>query len=104
MDGERAGIDVADRVDQAHHPPGTAQVQSRQGLPVAGQVEERVTSKNTLPPADQPVIKRALLVSTRMQFVPDVSAPPGRTQPGEPQLRPVLVSQGRELIQLADVL
>ena len=30
MDGERAGIHVADRVDQAHHPPGAAHVQAGQ--------------------------------------------------------------------------
>src|SRR6478609_3706498 len=45
MDGERAGVDVANRVDQAYHPAGAAQVQpgQRTGLAEARQVEERVS-------------------------------------------------------------
>ena len=31
MDGERAGVHVADGVDQAHHPAGSAHVQAGQG-------------------------------------------------------------------------
>ena len=40
VDRERAGVDVADRIDQADDPPGAAQVQARQRLAVGGEVEE----------------------------------------------------------------
>src|SRR5262249_39920289 len=39
VDGERAGVHVADRVDQTHHPACAAEVQTRQRLPERGQVE-----------------------------------------------------------------
>src|SRR5690606_4974756 len=48
VDHERAGVHVADRVDQTHHPSGAAQVQSRQCLARATervQMEERVTGQ-----------------------------------------------------------
>src|SRR5699024_8093496 len=50
VDGEGAGVDVADRVDQAHHTPGTAQVEPGKGalrLPLTegGQVEEAVAGE-----------------------------------------------------------
>ena len=48
VDGERAGVDVADGVDQAHHPAGAAQVQpgQRAGLAEPRQVEERVAGEH----------------------------------------------------------
>ena len=46
MDRERARVDVADRVDQAHDPPRAAQVQPRQRLAVGRQVEERVAGQH----------------------------------------------------------
>src|SRR5689334_5143942 len=42
MDGERAGVDVAHRVDQAHHPAGAAHAEAGQRTTVAVQVEEGV--------------------------------------------------------------
>src|SRR5437764_1298158 len=38
VDRERARVDVAHRVDQAHHATGPAQVQARQRVAVSGQV------------------------------------------------------------------
>ena len=78
MDGEGAGIDVTHRVDQAHHPAGAAEVQSGQGLAVAGQMEERVAGEHLLPVDHQPVVKDALLSSGGMELVPHVGPPTRR--------------------------
>ena len=61
VDRERAGVHVADRVDQAHHPPRAAQVQPGQRLPVGREVEERVAGQHALAARDQPVVELALL-------------------------------------------
>src|SRR5699024_12830562 len=64
VDGERAGVDVTERVDQAHHAPGPAQVQARQRalalLAESRQVEERVAGEHVLTVGDQPVVELAL--------------------------------------------
>ena len=62
VDRERAGVDVADRVDQAHHTSGTAQVQTRQRTRPArpterGQMKERVTCQHVVPVCDKPFIE-----------------------------------------------
>ncbi len=105
MDGERAGVDVADRVDQAHHPARAAQVQpgQRARLAEAGQVEERVAGQHPLAVGDQPVVELDLLVGGRMQLVPDVGAAAGRPQPGDAQRRAVSVGQRLEFVELVDV-
>ena len=46
VDHERARIHVSDRIDQAHHAPGSAQVQPGQRRSVAAQVEERVSGEH----------------------------------------------------------
>ena len=104
VDRERAGVDVADRVDQAHHPPGPAQVEPRQRLAVGGEVEERVAGQDAVAARDQPVVQLALLRGGRVQLVPHVRAAPGRPQPGDPQLGAELVGDRLELVELVDVL
>ncbi len=103
VDGERAGVDVPDRIDQADHPAGTAQVQPGQRLAVGGQVEEGVTGEHLLAMGYEPVVEPTLLAGGGMQVVPDVGAAAGRTQPGQPQLGAVPVGDGLELVELADV-
>ena len=77
MDGEGAGVDVADRIDQAHHPPGAAQVQPRQRAVAAvadAQVEERVTGEHAVTVRDEPVVEFALLRGGGVQLVPHIRA------------------------------
>src|ERR1700748_515552 len=62
VDGERARVDVADRIDQADHAAGAAQVQAGQRVAVGGQVEERVAGQHLLAAGAQPVVEIALLV------------------------------------------
>src|SRR5258706_14831001 len=76
VNGERAGVHVADRVDQADHPPCPAHVETGQALAVPGKVEERVTGQHVLAAGDQPVVQLALLSGRRVQLVPDVRAAP----------------------------
>ena len=81
MDRERAGVDVADRVDQAHHAPRAAQVQAGKRLAVGGEVEERVAGQDVLAVRQQPVVDVALLLLGRVEFVPHVgAAPDGRSR------------------------
>ena len=103
VDGERAGVHVADRVDQAHHPTGAAQVQAGQRLAVGGQVEERVAGEDVLAVGDQPVVELALLRRRGVQLVPDVGAAARRPQPGEAQRWRRTVGDRLELVELADV-
>ena len=81
MDGERARVDVADRVDEAHHPPGAAEVEAGERVAVGRQVEERVAGEHVLAVGEQPVVQLALLRRRRVQLVPDVgAAPDGRSR------------------------
>ena len=84
VDGEGAGVDVADRVDQAHDPSGAAEVQARQRFAVAGEVEERVPGQHALAVGEQPVVELPLLRRRRMQLVPRVGASPRGSQPRQP--------------------
>ena len=61
MDHERAGVDVADRVDEAHHPAGAAHVQPGQRLAEGVQVEERVAGEHVVAVGQQPPVDLALL-------------------------------------------
>src|SRR5688500_1263626 len=56
---ERACVDVTDRVDEAHHPAGTAEVQPGQRLTQRGQMEERIAGEHRRA-AEQPVVQLAL--------------------------------------------
>lgn len=103
MDREGARVHVPDRVDQAHHPAGAAQVEAGQCLTVGGQVEERVTGQHRLAVCQQPVVQQALLLPGRAQVVPDIGAAAGRAQPGEPQLGAVAVGECLEGVHLGDV-
>ena len=103
MDRERARVHVADRVDQAHHPSGPAQVEPGQGLAVAGEVEERVAGQHLVAVRDQPVVQLALLLGGDVQFVPHIGAASGRAQPGDPQLRVVALRDRLERVELPDV-
>src|SRR5258705_11836044 len=87
MDRERAGVNVADRVDEAHHTTGAAQVQpgERTGRAQARQVEEGVAGEHPVTLGHQPVVELHLLLGGGVEFVPHFGAAPGRTQPGDPQ-------------------
>ena len=104
VDRERARVDLTHRVDQAHDPSGTAQVQPRQRLAERGEVEERVTGQDVLTVGHQPVVEDALLLGQRVQLVPHVRATARGPQPGQAQRRAVLVRQGLELVELGHVL
>ena len=103
MDGERAGVDVAHRVDQAHHPPGAAHAEAGQRTAVGAEVEEGVAGEHLLAAGHQPVVELALLSRGGMQIMPHVRAPAGWAQPGEPQLGAVAIGDRLELVELADV-
>ena len=103
MDHERAGVHVADRVDQAHDPPGTAQVEPGQRLAERVEVEERIAGEHVVAVGEQPAVDLALLLVGGMQLVPRVGAAPRRPQPGDAQLRPVRVGELLELVELVDV-
>ena len=104
VDRERAGVDVADRVDQADDPTGAAEVEPGQRLAVGGEVEERVAGEDLLAVLEQPLVERALLLGGRVQLVPDVGAAARGAQPGDPQLGAVAVGDRLELVELAGVL
>jgi hypothetical protein len=104
VDRERAGVDVADRVDQAHHPSRPAQVQARQRVAERREVEERVAGQDLLATGRQPLVELALLARRRVQLVPDVRAAARRPQPRDPQLRAVRVRDRLERVELTDVL
>jgi hypothetical protein len=78
MDGERAGVHVADRVDQTHDPAGAAQVEARQLLSERGQMEEGVPGQHLVASFDQPVVEDLLLRWKRVQLVPHVGPATGR--------------------------
>lgn len=103
VDGERAGVDVADRIDEAHDSAGPAHVEPGQFRAEARQVEERVPGEHFLACPDQPFVQVPLLCLGWVQFVPHVGTPPGRPEPGQPQRRAVLVGDAFELVQLAHV-
>src|SRR5690606_28604001 len=104
VDGERAGVDVADRVDQAHNAARTAQIQpGKRGRAQRVEVEERVAGQHVLTVAQQPLVQLSLLLLGRVQLVPDVRATSGRPQPGDAQLGIEVVGDAFELVELVDV-
>ena len=103
MDGEGAGVDIAHRIDQAHHPAGSAQVETRKGVAVGGQVEEGVTGQHVFTMGHQPVVELALLGGRRMQLIPYIGTPARGPQAGEAELGPVAVGDGLEGVELGDV-
>src|SRR6056297_3351183 len=108
VDHERTGVDVADRVDEAHHTAGTTHVEPRQR---AGsvldadriEVEERVAGEHVVAVREQPLVDLTLLGVGGMQFVPGVGATTRWTQPRDAQLGAVGVGQSLELVELVDV-
>ena len=74
VDDEGAGVDVADRVDQAHHPPGPAEVQPVERLAEGREVEEGVAGQHA-GALQQPVVERALLRRRRVQRRPRCRRP-----------------------------
>ena len=103
MDDERAGVHVADRVDQAHDPPGAAHVETGQRLTERVEVEERVAGEHVVAVGEQPAVDLALLLVRRMQVVPRVGTTARRAQAGDAQLRAVRVGERLELVELIDV-
>jgi hypothetical protein len=104
VDRERARVDVADGIDQAHHAARPAEVQPRQRVPVGRQVEERVPGQHLLAAGHQPVVELPLLPGRRVQVIPHVRAAARWPQPGQPQLRAEPVGDRLEIVQLSDVL
>ena len=104
VDHERARVHIADRIDQAHHPPRAAKVQSGQRGAVAAEVKERVTGQHILAVGQQPLVQLALLRRGGVKAIPHLSATPGRPQPREPQLRAEPVGQLLESAELGHVL
>ena len=103
MDGERARVDAAHRVDEAHHPAGAAQVETGQGVAEGRQVEEGVAGQDRLAVVEEPVVEALLLVGRGMQLVPDVRAASGGTQAGEAELGAQAVGHRQVLVELVDV-
>ncbi len=63
VDHERAGVDVADRVDQADDPTGTTHVEPGQWLFAERvEVEERVAGEHVVAVGEQPVVEIDLLL------------------------------------------
>ena len=77
VDRERAGVDVADRVDQADHAAGAAEVEAGQGLAERGEVEERVAGEH--------VVARAPSASRR---APSAARAAGAARPTRPRRGP----------------
>ena len=103
VDHERAGVHVADRVDQAHDAPGAAHVEPGQRLAERVEVEERVAGEHVVAVGQQPLVDLALLGVGRVQLVPRVGAAARRAQAGDAQLGAVRVGERLELVELVDV-
>ncbi len=103
VDDERAGVDVADRVDQADDAARATHVQAGQRLAERVEVEERVAGEDVVAVGQQPAVDLALLVVGRVEVVPAVRAAARRAQAGDAQLRAVRVGQGLEAVELVDV-
>ena len=107
VDDERAGVDIADGVDEAHDPPSAAQVQPRQvrvtGLGGEGvEVEERIAGEH-VGVVEDPAEHLALLRVGEAQVVVAVDAATRRAQAGDAQLGAVVIGQRLELVELVDV-
>ena len=103
MDGERACVHVADGIDQADDPAGSAHVQPGQRRAEGVEMEEAVTGEDLVAVGVQPAIDRALLVLGRVELVPRVGAAARRAQPGDAQLGAVAVGERLEVVELGDV-
>ena len=75
---------VADRIDQANHTAGTAQVEAVRRLSQCGQVEEGVTGQD-VGPVQQPPVQHALLLGGRVQGLPGVHPAARRAEAGQPE-------------------
>ena len=102
MDHERAGVDVADRVDEADDPARAAQVETVEGLAQRREVEEGVAGQH-VGPIEQPAVEVALLLGGRVQLVPGVGPPPRRAQPGQAELGAVALASAASASSCADV-
>ena len=105
MDGEGAGIDVADRIDQAYHPARPAQVQpgERPRRTEPGQVEEGVARQHAVTAFDEPVVELHLLLGGGVQFVPHVGTTARRAEARYPQRSAVTRCQSSEFVELVDI-
>ena len=103
VDHERAGVDVADRVDQADDPSGPAHVEAGQGIAERVEVEERIAGQHGLALRQQPLVDLPLLRVGRMQVVPRVGTAPAGAQAGDAQLRAIRIRKGLEVVELIDV-
>ena len=74
VDDERAGVDVADGVDEADDPPRPAEVQAVERLAQRREVEEGVARQHARA-LEQPVVERALLRRRRVQARPRCRRP-----------------------------
>ena len=85
VDRERAGVHVADWVDQTDNPASAAQIQPRQrtGLAEWRQMEKRITRQNVITALHEPVVQLHLLFGGWVQLVPHVCPPAGRPKSGD---------------------
>ena len=102
VDDERAGVDIADRIDQADHSPGATQVQAVERIAEGREVEERIAGEHR-GAIEQPRVELALLGVGQVELVPGVSTPSRWPKAGEPELSAVASGDGFELIELAHV-
>jgi hypothetical protein len=103
VDHERAGVDVADRVDEAHHPAGAAHVEPGQRLAERVEVEERVAGEHVLAVGEQPVGRSGAAGRWWGAARATVGAATRRAQPGDAELGAVAVGERLELVELVDV-
>ena len=103
MDRERAGVDVAHRVDEADDPAGSAQVEAGQRGAVTAEVEEGVPGEHPLAALQQPVVEQPLLRGGGMKRVPHIGAPPGRAQARQAQLGTVAIGDRLQRVELGHV-
>jgi hypothetical protein len=90
VDGEGAGVDVADRIDQADHPAGAAQVEPGRASPSADRWKNE-SPVSTASPWRQPVVELALLRRRGVCSSSQTSAPAPTGAAGDPQLGAVAV-------------
>ena len=77
VDSERASVDVAYWVYQAHDPTSSAQVEARQPFAECREVEERVPRQHLVTVSDKPRVERPLLLGSQVQLLPHVCSPAG---------------------------
>ena len=103
MNHEWTCVDVADRIDQAHHSTCSAHVEPGQRITEGIQVEERVSGQNVLAMREEPFVDLALLGVGRMKFVPCIGTSTRGAKASDAQLGSIGIGKPFELVELRDV-